>query len=190
MKIKDENKIELIYKSTLELIEERGISGISIDLIAKKAKIATGTVYIYFKNKDDLINKLYIETKKSFYKSLFDGYLENAPFKISFRKIWYNLLNIMISNYKENIFHEQYQHSQYSNEETIKLSSEMILPIMNIIERGKKEGLIKNIDNLLICAYIYGCIKEMINLSKFFGNKLDEKMVEDFFVVCWDGIKA
>lgn len=191
MKIKDEKKIDIIFDATLELISEKGISGISIDLIAKKAKLATGTIYIYFQNKEDLINKLYIHTKKNFYSSLLEGYNEKDPFKISLKKIWFNLLNVLNTKYRETIFHEQYYHSQYSKEENIKLSQDSMIPLIQLLEKGKIEGLIKEVDNLLILTYIYGGIRELTNIKKYSNEyNLSDEVVEKYFMICWDGIKA
>ncbi len=50
MKPRDDNKIEQVYKATLRLVRAKGLAGITINEIAKEAKIATGTLYIYFKN--------------------------------------------------------------------------------------------------------------------------------------------
>ena len=55
MKPRDENKILDIYRATLELVKETGLAGITMGQIAKEAGLATGTVYIYFNNKEDLI---------------------------------------------------------------------------------------------------------------------------------------
>jgi AcrR family transcriptional regulator len=191
MKIKDEKKVDIIFDATLDLISEKGISGTSIDLIAKKSKLATGTIYIYFQNKEDLINKLYIHTKKNFYSSLLEGYNEKDPFKISLKKIWLNLLNVLRIKYRETIFHDQYYHSPYSKEENIKLSQDSMLPLIELLEKGKREGLIKEVDNILILTYIYGGIRELTNIKKYTSEYyFSDEVIEKYFMICWDGIKA
>ncbi len=51
-------KFELILSSSKKLIEEIGFSSLTMDKVAQKAGIAKGTVYLYFKDKDDLIEKV------------------------------------------------------------------------------------------------------------------------------------
>ena len=58
MKPRDDKKVEQIYKATLLLVTEKGLAGITMSEIAKEAGLATGTLYIYFKNKDELVNAL------------------------------------------------------------------------------------------------------------------------------------
>ena len=57
MKLRDENKTARIYKATLKLVKATGLAGITMQSVAKEAKIATGTLYIYFRNKEKLIVK-------------------------------------------------------------------------------------------------------------------------------------
>ncbi len=47
-----------ILSATESLIAEIGIQNLSIRKIATQAGIALGTLYLYFKTKDDLLNKL------------------------------------------------------------------------------------------------------------------------------------
>ncbi len=53
-----EQKRKDIALATKKLIFEKGIDNITISQIAKVAKIGKGTVYEYFKNKDEIIFKL------------------------------------------------------------------------------------------------------------------------------------
>ena len=52
MRVKDFSKIDIVFKATLRLIQTQGIAGITMSKIAKESTLATGTLYIYFKNKE------------------------------------------------------------------------------------------------------------------------------------------
>ena len=71
MRLKDEQKIDLFLASTLKLVGQVGLVGLTMPLIAKQSGVAIGTLYIYFKNKDDLIHALYKEVKKRFGATIF-----------------------------------------------------------------------------------------------------------------------
>jgi len=74
VKLKDEEKIKAIYSATLRLFETQGIAGINMANVAKEAGIATGTVYIYFKSKEELLNTLFKETKIRSAEKIAKGY--------------------------------------------------------------------------------------------------------------------
>jgi TetR/AcrR family fatty acid metabolism transcriptional regulator len=54
-------KSELILDAALKVIAEYGFHGSRISLIAKEAGVADGTIYLYFKNKEDILVSLFQE---------------------------------------------------------------------------------------------------------------------------------
>jgi len=46
---------ENIHQAVLELIGEKGVEDLTVSSVAKRAGIAKGTIYLYFKDKEDLI---------------------------------------------------------------------------------------------------------------------------------------
>ncbi len=51
---KEEKRCD-IARASIDLFCEKGIQHTSIDEIAKSASVAKGTVYLYFKNKEEII---------------------------------------------------------------------------------------------------------------------------------------
>lgn len=58
---KKNEKYENILCAAFSLFEENGISAVPIDDIVKKAGVAKGTFYLYFKDKMDLISKIILK---------------------------------------------------------------------------------------------------------------------------------
>ncbi|HRN47738.1 MAG TPA: TetR/AcrR family transcriptional regulator [Niabella sp.] len=54
----DKTKIENIRNSAMELVVEKGYGGASISEIAKKAAVADGYLYRFYKSKSELVNDL------------------------------------------------------------------------------------------------------------------------------------
>lgn len=63
-------KRELILKKATKLFSEKGYFKVKVDDVAKAANVAKGTVYLYFKNKDELFINVIIEKVKSFEEGL------------------------------------------------------------------------------------------------------------------------
>lgn len=59
-------KFKSMLDSAYELFERRGSHLVSIDEIVKKAGVAKGTFYLYFKDKYDLISKLILDKASKF----------------------------------------------------------------------------------------------------------------------------
>jgi len=58
------DKRTAILSASLTLFTERGFHGTPTSMIAREAGIATGTLFHYFKTKEELITALYLSVKK------------------------------------------------------------------------------------------------------------------------------
>lgn len=190
MKPKDEKKIKQIFTATLHLVKENGLAGITMSEIAKAAKIATGTLYIYFKSKDELINALFTDCRKEAVNIYFKEYDASAPFKIGFKTIWLNLLKFRMERFEEAIFLDQCYHSPFITETTKEIARQMIQPLYKLVERGKKENLLKDIDSFMLLTFMVGGIHEFVKHSIYSGKRISKPLIEQLFTLCWDGVKA
>ena len=190
MKLKDENKTRDIYAATLKLVKENGLAGITMQMVAKEAGLATGTLYIYFANKEELIGKLFDVCVKNTAANIFRNYNAQDPFKVGFRKIWDNMLQQRLSNFNESIFIEQCFHSPFVDEDTRITIKKMFDPMFKLLERGKEEHLIKNIDTFWLVAFMTGTINEIAKRIIYFNKKATKDILDTNFQLCWDGIKA
>ncbi len=81
---KQQSRKRKILNAAREILAEKEMGSTSIKAIAKRAGIATGTFYLYFKDKDALIDVLL----KEIYKELLDIIKkERAPFTNGFDKL-------------------------------------------------------------------------------------------------------
>lgn len=190
MKPKDENKVQQIYLGTLRRVRAGGIAGLTMQAVAREAKIATGTLYIYFSSKEVLLVSLFHECVKNSATGFFRDYDPAEPFKVGFRKIWSNILHHRISNFEEMHFIEQFFTSPYIDEETKIKVKKIFDPLRNLIQRGKDEHLIKDVDSFWLIAFMTGNINEVVKRVIYFNKKLTPEIEELNFQFCWDGIKA
>lgn len=189
MKPKDESKIEEIFAATLELVKEHGLSGITVNMIAKKAGFATGTVYIYFENKEQLILKLFDRCFNNYARDYFAGFDPTAPFKVGFYTIWTNMIRHSMDRFSELIFIEQCFHSPYISEESRLTYKEAFLPWKAMIEKGKAERLIKQVDSLWLMLYVRGTVREIVKYTQYNQLQITPEFIEQMFNMCWDGIR-
>ena len=78
---KKNEKYQNLISAAYELFEIKDFAKVSIDDIARKAGVAKGTFYLYFKDKYDLISKIILRKAAEFFKSegdVVDIYNTNA----------------------------------------------------------------------------------------------------------------
>ena len=190
MKPRDENKILDIYRATLQLVKETGLAGITMGQIAKEAGLATGTVYIYFTSKEDLINSLFIVCRKTSADVYFRDYDASASFRDSFRTVWFNILQYRAENFGEAIFLEQCYHSPFISAGSLEMSDQVLQPLFALIERGKREKQIRNIDTHWLLAFLIGSINEVIKHGHYNNKKLTKPLREQLFELSWNGLST
>ena len=189
MKPKDDQKVNLIFQATLCLVRKKGLAGINMNEIAKTAGLATGTVYIYFKNKETLINLLFATCRKTSIEHYLLNYKESDSFDKGFKIIWHNILQYRIDHCEEIILMEQCYHSPFMTDETWELTSMLTAPLFEIMERGKREGYFKPYDSFTLLNFMIGSIHERIKHVQYSHTSLSSAVIENLFTMCRDGLK-
>ncbi|MBT8221013.1 MAG: TetR/AcrR family transcriptional regulator [Bacteroidia bacterium] len=188
-RVKDQSKLEAIHNATLTIVNKNGYAGFKMSEVAHKAKIATGTLYIYFKNKNDLINDLYLRVKKRSVEKIFKDYDPTAPFMIGFEKIWRNYLSYKLFNPEESLFAERYFRSSYLRPGVVQETEKLLYPIFELLERGKNEKLIANIPTELLTAQLLGGLKEISDWHLSRQLNLNIANTKYAFDMAWKSIR-
>ncbi|PSL47236.1 TetR family transcriptional regulator [Chitinophaga niastensis] len=190
MKLKDDKKVIQIFQSALKLVAKKGLSGVTMGDISREAGIATGTLYVYFKSKDELINALFAACRENSVKVSFKGYNPQAPFKPGFRNIWLNILRYKLQNFEETVFLEQCYHSPFITVDTREKAQQLSAPFYELMERGKKEQLIKNADTGLLLTFMIGTMNELVKQTHYGSITLNRTKINVTFDLCWDALKS
>lgn len=100
---KDEMARQILSVTEI-LIAEIGIQNLSMRKIATRANLALGTLYLYFKTKDDLLNKLAYDLCDRFTHYVQDGYDETDTLFNRYRKMFENKLAFLRDNRSQRIY--------------------------------------------------------------------------------------
>jgi AcrR family transcriptional regulator len=84
---KSDTKRKAILEASMDLFAERGIGHAPTSAISAAAGVAEGTLFTYFKTKDELLNELYRELRKELDRELVD-YPFSADAYTRMRYIW------------------------------------------------------------------------------------------------------
>lgn len=188
MKLKDPDKIQLIYAATLKLVKENGLTGLNMAAIGKEAKLGMGTLYVYFKSKEELINSLFKKLKGANTSRIYSKVKPNAPFKVSMKALFDNYIKNRIDYFEEHVFVEQCSNSHYLDKEARALDDAAYIGVFELLDRGKKELLIKEMDNALITAHMMGSANEIVSMCMKHKIKINKAFLNQAFQLCWDSI--
>ncbi len=186
---RDETKIEAIYEATLRLVLETGFNGLKMADVAKEAGFATGTLYIYFKNKEVLISELYFHLKKNKILKMLEVFDTCDSFLVAFKKLWMNYLIISLQEPERMRFIEQFTHTSYLTKKTKQQSDLLLKPLEDFLTVGIKQGLVKKLPVQLLLSQLMGAINESVKLQYDKTLKLTATLKEDMFKMAWSSIR-
>lgn len=108
MRPKDENKELAVREAALEMIVKEGFKGMSMQKLAKKAKVSPATLYLYFENREDLLNKLYLEVRNRSHEAALKNFDPEMNFAEGLKLLWLNRYRYFIKHPLDFFFIEQF----------------------------------------------------------------------------------
>jgi AcrR family transcriptional regulator len=192
MRKRDDSKEQLILNTALRMIHKAGMSGLKMSDLAKETGLATGTFYIYFKDKNELIRKLYIYLIEKTTSDLLTPIPKRDPLKIKIQKLAFNYLKVSLLHPEYDAFFEQYYRSPFYSETEAEKSTENALmqPIYDLVIQGQKEKIIKDIHAELLVTLVCGMLNELAKTAHYEQRLVTDEEWKDTFNVIWDGIKS
>ncbi len=175
--------------ATVNLVNEIGFVASSVSKIANKAGVSPATIYVYYKNKEDLLVSTYMAIKKNLGAEILGNFNESLPIRDIFRNVWLNIFSY-ISKYPQYFqFVEQFSNSPFSdlmNKEEVEKSYE---PLIRVMQKGIEQKIIKDVDYDILIAFMFYPIYNLSNkrlCANFIKNK---ENIETAFTLAWDAIK-
>jgi TetR/AcrR family transcriptional regulator, repressor of fatR-cypB operon len=188
-KLKDEQKLAAIQSAALKLVIRTGFSGLKIADVAKEAGIGTGTLYVYYGDKEQLIEDIYLITKKEIAAVLFDPAHVSDTFRETFKRMWLAYFGFCLQQPEKMLFVEQFLYSGFISESLIAETEAMFVPLDNFLIQAQEQGLIKNVSVEIAKAFIQGAIHEVVKVITKKEYRLIQGELEKCFEMAWGSIK-
>lgn len=189
MRIKDECKQDAIIEATIKLVNEIGFAATSVSKIAKEANVSPATLYIYYKNKEDLLVSTYVSIKQNIGKALLKEFDESKPIRDIMRQVWFNMFDYNLKNPQYFQFKEQFANSPFADLVNDAEFEKDFAPIINTIKRGIDQKIIKNVSFDIIAAFTFYPIMYLSNSKLCSDITLDAETIDQAFMLAWDAIK-
>ena len=189
MRVKDETKQDALFNATVKLVNAIGFASSSVSKIAKEAGISPATLYIYYKNKEDLLISTYMDIKRDYIKAMLKDFNDSEPIRDILQKVWYNMFAYIFEHQADFRFTEQFSNSPYTDLVDTNEIDKMLLPIIQVIQRGVEQKIIKDVNFEIITAFAFYPIYTLANpkiCTQFSKSDVD---IETAFTLAWDAIK-
>lgn len=114
-----------LLQAALKLFARDGLHNVPTSAISREAGVATGTLFVYFKSKEELISTLYLEAVAAVTEAMMEGFDEADPIADEFRRIWFNRARWHLANPAASNFIRQCEASLVLTPETLAAKAEI-----------------------------------------------------------------
>ncbi|MBW2221279.1 MAG: TetR/AcrR family transcriptional regulator [Deltaproteobacteria bacterium] len=190
---KSEDKHQRIIKAALKVFAKKGFYNSRVSEIAKEAEVADGTIYLYFKNKDDILISVF-ETEMMKMISNMKKELSKCHDPVEKIRIFaFQHLNMITENqeWAEVAQVELRQSSKFMREYVKDHYTDYINIFAYIIREGQEKGIFKeDINTGIAKRAFFGALDEMgrywvLSRSKRYSVEESSEQISDMFI---DGV--
>jgi AcrR family transcriptional regulator len=189
MRTKDDKKQEALFLATIKLVNEIGFAASSVSKIAKEAGVSPATLYIYFKNKDDLLVSTYTEIKLGMAAALSDEVDGKFPVHDILHRIWLSTFRYVSENREEFRYAEQFANSPYIEQVDMQRIMEPFAPVIQVVQHGIEQKIIKNVDMDMIGVFLFNPILALANPSHCKTFEPTAENIDAAFRMAWDALR-
>ncbi|HEY6269942.1 MAG TPA: TetR/AcrR family transcriptional regulator [Candidatus Acidoferrum sp.] len=185
---KSEDKRNAILDAATRLFAERGLTAAPTSEISKQAGVAEGTLFTYFKTKDDLINALYREIKLELADAMMSDFPRKKNVRTRLRHVWDRYVNWGIANPKQRKVLAQLQVSEALTKESRDAGSAPFVEFQIMIRDAIEQRVFRNdLPVELISKSLAALVEATIDLTM--SNRSEAKQYRDGgFQMFWAGI--
>jgi len=185
---KSEDKRNAILDAAARLFAERGLTAAPTSEISKQAGVAEGTLFTYFKTKDDLINALYREIKLELAVAMMSDYPRTKNVRIRLRHVWDRYVNWGIANPKQRKALAQLQVSEVLSKESRDAGSAPFVEFQIMIRDAIEQRVFRNdLPVELIAKSLAALVEATIDLTMANPSKA-KKYRDSGLQIFWAGI--
>ncbi|WP_348266802.1 TetR/AcrR family transcriptional regulator [Edaphobacter paludis] len=171
-------KYQRILDAAVEVIAERGYFKSPVSEIAKRAGVADGTVYLYFKSKDDVLRTAIDRTFEKFYKQIADAFVTLAGPREQLEYIaLVHLESCTVNRSMAVLMQTEMRQSakfiaEFSHHHLVKY----IQMVREVVRRGQDEGIFRrDVSDGVVAHCMFGAIDELLSSAVFTGRVYDAK---------------
>ena len=179
------DKRDVILASALRAFLERGYDGSTVSHVADYARIAPATIYLYFENKQGLLNELYRGWKEALIVATrIEHASEEDPASL-FAEFWGKLLSFGRDHPNAYVFLVLTQHSKHLDAENQGLDSVFFAPVESVLNRMRESKLLRPVPLTVATGIIRGTADKLIGEVKEGNLRLDDDLVRESAQMCW-----
>lgn len=184
------DKEKEILAAALKLFVEFGFHGTPTSKIAKEAGVANGTLFHYFKTKEDLIVGLYIRIKENLNGYLLSKVDDERSLEVRMRTIYEESIQWALIHRDEFYFIQQFHFSPHLAKVSAEDIERQTRLHISLLSEGVESEIFKSLPvaliGTLLASQLYGVHQYLV--SNDLAMAKQKEVIEETFVLLWQMI--
>lgn len=185
-----QTKKEKVIQTALKMMAEGGFHDAPMSTLAEKSKVAIGTIYHHFTNKEDLsiavIDMCLAQRNEALNAAISNG---SSPGEI-FEDLWTAAFNFFTTYKNEYRFLLQCQNSPALRKLYTASKNQYPATVINFFKSGIKSGKLRDLDPQILFDWTMAGISTAVNSQINTKSKnLNPKQIQEMIQMSWTSIK-
>src|SRR5699024_7375181 len=191
MRPRDETKVERIKNKAIEMIAKEGLEGFGVNKLAAKVGLSVGTIYVYFKNKKEILTILCYEVSTRILTASTKGLEPDMDFKKGMRLQWENRYEFYRRYPMEVEFIERIRYTSIYKSIEGKLTDKYGKLLGSFIKTAEKNGQLAKMPFEVYWSLAFAPLYQLINfnINTVKGCKINKELFELTFEQVLKGLK-
>ncbi|WP_436794958.1 TetR/AcrR family transcriptional regulator [Actinospongicola halichondriae] len=172
-----------IRSAVVRLVARQGFHGTSMAAIAREAGVGTGTAYVHYESKDDLVLATYVEVKEDLGRAATRD-LRPGDTESTFRQLWFRVHDHLADDPDRARFLLQVDTSPYAHEAH---SRSMDESGDGLLDAAAAAGMMERFAPLPLLVIFDLALGPAIRLVAS-GERLDARSMETLCDACWRAV--
>jgi AcrR family transcriptional regulator len=170
------------------MFAQRGYHGTAVPEVAAAANVATGTLYHYFQDKEQLVNEVFRDAKLRLRAALLDGIADPDPeqpgaVEAWFLGLWRRLAGFTRREPDTFRFLEMQDHVEYLDAESRAIELSVLAPVFVVAKRVGDRAAVQRVD--VVIALLWGAFVGLVKADRLGYLRLSDAGLEDAGPVAW-----
>jgi AcrR family transcriptional regulator len=178
-----------ILDAALDLFVERGFHGTTVPDVARRARVAAGTIYLYFPSKEDLVNRLIASLQRDLARALVANVPPDAPLEAQFEAIWRTFSDWLVESPRAFTFLDLHWHAPYVTEATQRAWAPGDALLDAHFRAGRRQGVYRDLPPAALRAVVAGVFMGAAKFARAGRLELTRSLLGRLRAAAWTAVR-
>ncbi len=166
MRTRDPRKEKALREKAMAMVVKDGFDGFSMQKLAKAARVSPATIYIYWKDRDDLLLQVFASAFAKMSETSLVGFEPSMTFKEGLRNQWFNRAKWALEHPIEAAFLEQVRFSHLHDRAQKCVAPSFAESMKNFVKGAVARGELVRVPVAVFSSLAFAPLYQMIKFHQ------------------------